>query len=97
MIDEEMIIESLERCQRRECDDCTAPEASGYPWDCCAYDNFVRYAIEHLKAAKPREPIIEYGNPDGHTHFRCSNCFADLGCDYSSRFCKQCGREVKWE
>lgn len=55
MIDEEFVIESLEKCQRVECDDCTAPEASGVPWDCPAYDNFVGDAIQLLKEQTGRK------------------------------------------
>ena len=57
----------------------------------------LQQAIALLQEQEPVDPVLDYWRPDGGSHYKCGNCGCGIGYAYESRFCKQCGREVKWK
>ena len=43
------VISTIERCRQCQCDYCKIEDASGYPWDCIAYERLIDSAINLLK------------------------------------------------
>ena len=102
----EKVIKGLERCRQREfngCNGCPYKDEfhstiEGCLW--CRIDD----AIALLKEQEAVEPYMDY---DGHDVWRCGNCGATIfhiehsqaDEDWKSyaKFCRQCGKKVKWE
>ena len=99
MIDMEKVVNGLRHCllYNGSCLD--------YPYDGPNCQNDVlEDVVALLKEQEAVEPYMDY---DGHDVWRCGNCGATIfhiehsqaDEDWKSyaKFCRQCGREVKWD
>lgn len=98
MSDITKVIEGLKCCNSETmCDKCPYSinrecEAGGY-----YYSKAIEKAIALLQKQKPASPVLDYWRPDGGSHFKCGNCGCGIGYAHESRFCKRCGKAVKWK
>ena len=90
MNDREKIIKAIEICYT-EGHNCT--ECPLFDEDECN-DMLMRNAMELLKEQEPVEPYVKHDN-DGSWYYVCGACHEAI--DYKDRFCRHCGRAVKWE
>lgn len=56
--------------------------------------------IAHLEVAPtveqdPVEPHVEHDSDDDSWYYGCGACHDAI--DYKDKFCRHCGREVKWD
>ena len=68
---------------------------------------YVNQAEDMLELLKDQEAVEPYMDYDGHDVWRCGNCgatifhiehsHADEDWKSYAKFCRQCGRRVKWE
>lgn len=86
-----------------DCTGCPYNESSVYWKQRCDFHRICRDALALLKEQEPVEPYMDY---DGHDVWRCGNCGATIfhiehtqaDEDWKSyaKFCRQCGKAVKW-
>lgn len=96
MTDRENVIEELRRVINAIID--------GYIHEPDRAANAIADAIDILKEQEAVEPYMDY---DGHDVWRCGNCGATIfhiehsqaDEDWKSyaKFCRQCGKKVKWK
>lgn len=48
-----------------------------------------------LQGQEPVEPHVEHDSDDNSWYYGCGACHWAI--DYKDRFCRHCGRKVKWE
>jgi hypothetical protein len=101
MDDREKVIKGLEACSIGSyCgNDCPYGDEEGNCICTLAHD-----ALELLKAQEPVKPYMDF---DGHDVWRCGNCGAaifhldhtqaDEDAQNYAKFCRHCGKAVKWE
>jgi hypothetical protein len=58
-------------------------------------ENLMMDALELLKEKEPVEPHDEHDSDDDSWYYGCGACHKAI--DYKDRFCRHCGRAVKWE
>lgn len=51
--------------------------------------------ISLLKEQEPVEPHVEHDSEDDSWYYGCGACHEAI--DYKDKFCRHCGREVKWD
>lgn len=104
MTEREKVIRGLEVCK-------TAPEfreeCEGCPYNDGEVDCIARMAADALELLKAQEPIAPYMDYDGQDVWRCGNCGATLfhlshtQADENEqncvRYCRYCGKTVKWD
>ncbi|MBR3333146.1 MAG: hypothetical protein IKG23_02540 [Clostridia bacterium] len=71
-----------------------ASKAENHFWE---LQNAASDAVELLKEQEPIIPSVGGSNdPDGHSWwYQCGKCKMPI--DYGDRFCRRCGRAVKWD
>ena len=81
----------------RVCKECTKCPYNNTPsYECI--DNLKRDVLALLKAQEPVEPTIggaEWGSLMGSRWYECGAC--EYPIDKGDRYCRHCGRPVKWE
>ena len=95
MTEREIIIEGLERRQRFK-----TPDGSS----CVIPANLLQDALALLKAQEPVAPYMDYDGQDawrcgscGATLFHLSHTQADENEQNCVKYCRYCGKAVKWE
>ena len=100
MTDREKVIKGLENCAiEQSCWGC--PYCKGNP---TCQDDLCKDALELLKEQEPVEPTFKQ-DYDGIFVWACGSCGAYMyhiyaGIDKAkeyAKYCRQCGRSVKWE
>ena len=95
MADREKVINGLEAHINNSCDDC--PYYLGdKKRPICRY--MLRDALELLKEQEAVEPTVGgITEHDGHGSwwYQCGKCKMPI--DYGDKFCKRCGKAVKWD
>lgn len=102
MSDLEKVIKGLGCCILRDPDD--SPRCSQCPYESNCVNRLKMDALELLKAQEPVTPYMDYDGQDvwrcgscGATLFHLSHTQADENEQNCVRFCRYCGKAVKWE
>lgn len=103
MVDRGKVIYSIERCICHvpdACRDCAYD--AGHPYNECV-ELLLKDALSLLKAYEPVKPYIDYDGQDvwrcgscGATLFHLSHTQADENEQNCVKFCRYCGKAVKW-
>lgn len=59
------------------------------------YASVVHLALDLLRDQEPVEPQVNHDIDGDSWYYRCGKCHEAI--DYKERFCRRCGREVKWD
>lgn len=100
MADREKVIKGLEMCLA-SIDEAECPEECPYYETCRNYENRVifqpvmRDTLELLKEQEPVKPHVKHASDDDSWYYGCGACHKAI--DYKDRFCRYCGRAVKWD
>ena len=100
MPDREKVIKALELEDKYpDSWDCTVECPYYGKTNCVCWQQVTRDAIELLKAQEPVKPD-RAGFPDasrsnGTWYYICGTC--NTAIDYKDKFCRGCGRAVKWD
>ena len=92
MTDREKVIKGLEMCIMHYCDECPFDDEKG------CFDKLMDKAIALLKEQEAVEPKQESDSvpfPWTSWWYVCGDCGQNI--DHHDRFCRHCGRSVKWE
>lgn len=86
--DRETVVKKLEECLSASCRGFRTCPYSDADWDA------VREALALLKEQEPMEPHVEHDSDDDSWYYGCGECHEAI--DYKDKFCRHCGRKVKW-
>ena len=102
MVDLENVIRGLECCRRGFCFSC--PYNDGIDENVECKQKWADDALSLLKAQEPVKPYIDYDGQDvwrcgscGATLFHLSHTQADENEQNCVKFCRYCGKAVKWD
>jgi hypothetical protein len=102
MAELEKVIKGLECCILRDPDDHARCSQCSYGGNCI--NRLKIDALELLKAQEPVKPYIDYDGQDvwrcgscGATLFHLSHTQADENEQNCVKFCRYCGKAVKWD
>lgn len=96
MAEREKVIKGLECCiSEYTCRGCPYRgegecEDGGY-----YYSKAIEDALALLREQEPVEPHVERDSDGDSWYYGCGACHEAI--DYKDKFCRHCGREVKWE
>ena len=102
MTKSENVIKGLEICSAGEWNSTGGRDHTRCPYYPAGYTGctcklLMRDALALLKAQEPVEPTIggDADGPCGNWWYQCGKCKEAI--DYHDRYCRNCGRAVKWE
>jgi hypothetical protein len=90
----ERVIYDLERCTCHVPDACSDCSKYGSETGLKCMENLMMDALGLLKEQEPVEPHDEHASDDDSWYYGCGACHKAI--DYKDRFCRHCGRAVKW-
>ena len=95
MTDREKVIKGLECAIGirgvKDCDNCPYD----YDFNCLGCDIVMWDALALLREQEPVEPHVEHDSDDDCWYYGCGACHEAI--DYKDKFCRHCGRKVKWD
>ena len=89
-MDRAKVIDALEHCMGYSfCDDCP------YDGKCSnEAEALNKDILALLREQEPVEPHVEHDSDDDTWYYGCGACHEAI--DHKDKFCRHCGREVKW-
>jgi hypothetical protein len=96
MPDMEKVLKGLEVCLAADLSTDENPCAPcPYFFDRMCQDTIKKDALALLREQEPVEPHVEHDGDDDSWYYGCGACNEAI--DYKDRFCRHCGRKVKWD